>query len=113
MAYSYEQIGTVCATFSCPGNVTVGQVCNVVAYNTVGSCSDDSSFCGVVMNKRDGCAAVALQGFVTVPYTGIVPPAGYTPLAADGNGNVMVSSGSTPYLVVSVNTTAQTVTFLL
>ena len=113
MSYSYEQIGTVCATFACADNLEVGNVCIVTGNGTVSHCQGDDIFMGVVTSKRDGCAAVTVRGFVTVPYTGMDPICGYTPLAADGNGNLMASDGSYFYHVVHVDTVNKTVTFLL
>lgn len=113
MDYSYEQIGNVCATFICEDGLEVGNVCLVKENSTVSPCDDDEAFVGAVVSKRDGCAAVTVQGFVTVSYTGSAPVFGYCPLAADGLGGVMFSAGSHEYLVVQVDTTAKTVTFLL
>ena len=49
-----------------------------------------------------------------MPYTGTDAPAvGYAALAADGAGGVKVSTKGNTYLVLSVNTTAKTVSFML
>lgn len=113
MRYSYEQIGTVCATFSCTPEVRTGQVCQMFGNDCVCMADEDSDFDGVVVGKRDTCVAVVVRGFVTVPYTGVAPYVGNTCLHADGTGCVCVASGGKSYLVVSVDPDNETVTFLL
>ena len=56
-----------------------------------------------------------LRGFVTLPYSGTTPPSlGYNALAADGDGGVKLADSSVRQrLVVEVDSTASTVTFLL
>lgn len=51
---------------------------------------------------------------VTMPYTGTDAPAvGYAALASDGADGVKASTKGNTYLVLSVNTTAKTVSFML
>ena len=113
MYYSYEQIGTVCATFSCTPEVKVGQVCHMFGNNCVCMADVDSDFDGVIVGRRELCAAVVVRGFVTVPYTGVPPFVGNTRLRADGTGSVHVANEGKSYLVVNVDTDNQTVTFLM
>lgn len=113
MHYSYEQIGTVCATFNCTPEVKVGQVCHMFGNDCVCMADEDSDFDGVVVGRRDLCVAVVVRGFVTVPYSGVAPFVGNTCLRADGTGSVHVASGGKSYLVVSVDTDNMTVTFLM
>jgi hypothetical protein len=50
---------------------------------------------------------------VTAGYTGSAPALGWSGLAADGSGGVKTSETGREYLVVDVDTDAQTVTFAL
>lgn len=64
----------------------------------------------------DACA-VALGGMVTAGYTvpaeGAAPALGWSGLSADGEGGVQADADGSTYLVVDVDTTAKTVTFVL
>ena len=74
----------------------------------------DAKFCGVSVNVNGGYAGVQLSGVVTMPYTGTDAPAvGYAALASDGAYGVKASTKGNTYLVLSVNTTAKTVSFML
>ena len=50
---------------------------------------------------------------VTAGYTGGAPALGWSGLAADGAGGVKSSESGREFLVVDVDTSAQTVTFAL
>ena len=55
-----------------------------------------------------------LAGFVTLSYSGTAPSLGYAALVADGSGGVKSAESSLRNrLVVDVDATAGTVTFLL
>ncbi len=112
MAFSFDQIGQVCATFLDTNDLTVGAPCCCTGNNTVTACQADDRIAGVVVGKQHDLVAVAVRGFVTVPYSGSAPACGFCTLAADGDGNVAVG-GTETYLVVSVNKINSTVTFLL
>lgn len=116
MMVSYEGIGRLCATFSCE-DLAVGTPVRVSDAGTVTACSKGNEVAGVVAavsRGRDACS-VQLRGFVTLPYSGTTPPSvGYNALAADGDGGVKLADSSVRQrLVVEVDSTASTVTFLL
>ena len=116
MNVSYEGIGQWSATFACGAGVEAGQVVKVSDGGTVSGCAAGDAFCGAAVSMaRDGRAcAVALGGMVTVPYTGTAVPAlGWAGLSADGTGGVKADSAGRTYLVVEVDDTAKTVTFVL
>ena len=114
MKVSYEGIGQWAATFACDG-VSAGQVVKVSGSGEVAACADGDSFCGVVVFvARDGEAcSVALGGMVRVNYTGTAPALGWSGLSADGSGGVKADSAGRSYLVVDVDSTGGTVTFVL
>ena len=86
----------------------------VSANDTVSAAGADAKFCGVSVNVNGGYAGVQLSGVVTMPYTGTDAPAvGYAALASDGADGVKASTKGNTYLVLSVNTTAKTVSFML
>ena len=54
-----------------------------------------------------------LAGVVTAPYTGTAPTVGYAKLSANGTGGVKASSTGREYLVLDIDPSANTVTFVL
>ena len=98
MKLSYEGIGQWAATFACD-DLAEGELVKVSANGTVAAC------------------AVALGGMVTAGYTvpaeGAAPALGWSGLSADGEGGVQADADGSTYLVVDVDTTAKTVTFVL
>ena len=113
MSVSFEEIGQTVATFQLESGLAVGQVCKITATGKAGACSKGDDFCGVVLAKNGDYGAVAVRGFVTLPYSGETAPAvGYCALAADGDGAVAkASTGGRSLLAVSVE--SGTVTVLL
>ena len=113
MKLSYEGIGAWSATFT-TADAVEGQVVKMSASGAVAKCSGGDGFCGVAGAVRGTVCGVQLGGVVSVPYTGAAPAVGYALLAADGSGGVKsVSTGGRSYLVLSVDTAAKTVTFVL
>lgn len=72
-------------------------------------------FCGVVLSVSRGgdACSVALGGMVTAGYTGTAPTVGWSVLVGDGAGGVKTAETGREYLVVDVDTDAETVTFAL
>lgn len=114
--YSYNGIGEVDVTLRDNGMIS-GCVAKVKTNDTGDWCSNGDVFHGICLWVRDGNAAVQVKGFIRMPYGGVTAPTlGYCELVADGNGYVKALSGvegNVPRLVVSVDTTARWVTFLL
>lgn len=113
MNISFDGMNQWMATFA-TSDAVEGQVVKMTAGATVGACADGDSFCGVTAAKRaeDACA-VQLTGVVTAPYTGTAPTVGYAKLLANGTGGVKTSSTGREYLVLDIDTSASTVTFVL
>lgn len=114
MELAYDEIGQVCVTFAQGTGVAKDQVCKISGNGQVGKCNAGEKFCGVAATPRGGYVGVVLGGFVTVPYTGNTPTTGYGMLSADGTGGVKVdATNGRQILVVSVDTSAKTVTMYL
>lgn len=114
MSVSFHGIGQVCATFLGAG--TEGQVVKMSSAATVAPCSAGDDFCGVAVCAKGDACAVQVAGFVTVPYSGgAAPSVGYAMLSADGDGGVKTAATNAgrEFLVVDVDTDAETVTILL
>ena len=85
---SFEEIGSVAASFYAGEGVKVGQVVQVSGAETVGVCGDGGRFCGVAVSVAgDGVCAVQVRGFVSVAAGADVAP-GWMALVADGAGGV-------------------------
>lgn len=113
MNISFDGMNQWMATFAAAG-MAEGQVVKMTGSGAVDKCADGDVFCGVTAVAEDSFCGVQLGGVVTVPYTGGAPAVGYALLAANGSGGVKsVSTGGRSYLVLSVDTAAKTVTFVL
>ena len=115
MKLSYEGIGQWAATFAA-SDVAEGELVKISANGTVAACTKGDPFCGMVLSAgRDGEACtVALGGMVTAGYTGDAPALGWSGLSADSSGGVKKNDAAgRKYLVVDVDTDAETVTFAL
>ena len=61
---------------------------------------------------RGGMGGMVTAGY-TVPAEGAAPALGWSGLSADGEGGVQADADGSTHLVVDVDTTAKTVTFVL
>ena len=107
MNNSYEEIGHLSVTFPADG-CTVGAVCSMTNYSMVHNCNADETFMGVVEAVCGIQAAVQVDGFATVHYSGDHPYCGYVKLSADGNGGVKADASGKAYWIVNVNRSQQT-----
>ena len=114
MNISYEGIGQCAATFENDG-VAVGQMAKISGDAKAAPCANGDAFAGMVLSvSRDEAAcSMALNGIVTVAYSGTAPAVGWQGLSADGNGGVKTAASGKQYLVIQRNETAKTVTFVL
>ncbi len=110
------------ATFEADEELKAGSVAKVSGSGEVSACSAGDKFAGIVLSCRGGFAAVQLEGYAEVPYTGTAPSAGYQLLCADGTGGVKTAevgqseqafSKGREYLVVMVDAESQTAGIIL
>ena len=107
MRISFEGIGQVMATFLAD-DCQEGHVCTVEEHGAVKTAGAREDFWGVVQHVDQGKAAVILEGFVTVSYSGSHFDPGIRNLSSDGNGGVMLDEDGKAYMVVSVNYAGRT-----
>ena len=112
MSVSFGGFNANTATFRTLAELESGCAVKISESNTVSACADGDAFCGFVVNGEGGYASVQLSGAVTAVYSGTKPALGYAKLASDGKG-VKASTSGREYLVIAVNETAKTVTFLM
>lgn len=112
MSVSFGGFNENTATFKATENIAKKSAVKMSESDTVAACSGGEAFCGIVTECSGGYASVQLSGAVTAAYSGSAPEVGYTKLAGDGAA-VTASDNGREYLVISVDETAQTVTFLM
>ena len=93
--------------------ITAGVPVKLTDNYTVAAASADDAFCGVLLSCRDNLCAVQLKGSITMPYSGTAPTVGAGILAAAADGKVTAAESGTSVLILAVDTTASTVTFIL
>lgn len=77
-------------------------------------CIDNNDFLGVAVSADGLHAAIQIDGYVEMPYTGDPPQRGYCALVSDGNNNVKLSTTSKHIVrVIKVDTDSKTVGFIL
>ena len=113
MSISFDSIGQQCVTTAAATSLVTGAVCKFTGNGTVAACADGDPIHGFVENIRGKNATVTVRGFVTAAYSGTAPTVGWCALAGAASNKVKVLTGAKEYLVVNVNTTENTVTFLL
>ena len=113
MNVSFSGFNEKSTTFNCTENIEAGKAVKISANGTVAACANGDIFCGIVTDVRGGCATVQLTGYVRTAYSGAAPALGYTALASDGNGCVTSSESGRSYLVTDVDSTDNTVGFML
>ena len=112
MNVSYEGVGYLAATFPA-GSCVAGQLCKLGTLGMSDKCSEGEAFCGMVEAVEHQRAAVQIEGFVEVSYTGTAPARGYTKLSSNGKGGVKVDSNGKEYLVAEINTAETKITMKL
>ena len=112
MSVSFNGFNRNTATFRITEDIEAGTAVKITESAQVEPCADGDVFCGFVENGEGGYAAEQLSGAVTAVYSGSTPETGYAKLVSDGNG-VKASESGREYLVVAVDETASTVTFIM
>ena len=108
---SFEDIGSLMATFYAAEGVQDGQVVKMTGNGTVGPCAAGEVFCGVAGMPRAGAVGVQVGGFAKVAAT-MPLNVGKVGLVADGNGGVKTGDGPA-VLVADVDTAEQTAVICL
>lgn len=91
----------------------VGKPVVISANDTCAKADDGDNFTGILINARNGLGSVQIRGYVELPYSGTSPILGETVLAADGNGGVKSAASGKAVTVLKVDTTCNTVGFII
>lgn len=111
MSVAFGGFNNETATFRVTEEIGKGTLVKISDNATVAACGDGEDFCGIVENGDNAYAAVQIYGAVTAKFSGTAPELGYTALVAGADG--VKAGGSREYLVVAVDESAGTVTFLM
>ena len=113
MSVAYTGFNVNTLTFKCSAKITEGSPVRINKSDSVVSCADGNEFHGIVVDSDTKYVSVQMSGIATLPYTGTAPTTGFNILCANGSAGVKVSTSGNRYLVVSVDETKNTVTFLM
>lgn len=113
MAISFDSIGQECVTVTSNNTISENIPCKFSSSRTVSACADGNAIHGICIRQEGSLVTLQIKGFVTLPYSGSAPTVGFCSLAAAASGKVKKLENAKEYLVVDVNTTNSTVTFLL
>ena len=92
MSVSFNGMGSMVVTFRASA-ISEGGVAAMMGNDQVGNASGGVAPVGIVLGKRNDHAAVQIQGYVQVPYSGATAPSlGWNQLVADGTGGLRVAT---------------------
>lgn len=109
----FKGFGENVLTFKCDNTVKAGSCVKIKSSGTVTAAVDSNDFMGVCLNVRNSCAAVQMNGYTEMKYSGSAPNVGYSRLTSAGTGKVKADTSGREYLVIGVDTANTTVGFIL
>lgn len=112
MTISFSGFDKKTATFKATGVMDNGAPVKILENGMVSFAGTGNPFCGILDDYDGKYAGVQLRGVVTSKYTDAAPALGYTKLVTSGVG-VKCDEAGREYLVLAVDETASTVTFLM
>ncbi len=110
MTVSFDGYNANTITFEAASGVTVGLPVMISANGKVSNAT--STFCGVCKSLKNGYAAVQLDGYVRLPYTGSIA-VGYKQLVVDDGEIKVDTTNGREHLVTDVDSTTNTVGIIL
>ena len=114
MSVAFNGFNEKTLTFKTSQTIDKGTPVSMASNGTVAKTTTGNDFIGIAQSQRGDLVEVQLYGYVKSAYTSTAPTVGKTALGANGSGGVKtVSSGGTTCLVISVDTTASTVEYLI
>lgn len=110
MTVSFDGYNANTVTFEAASGVTVGLPVMISANGKVSNAT--SAFCGVCKDLKNGYAAVQLDGYVRLPYTGSIA-VGYKQLVVDDGEIKVDTTYGREHLVIDVDSTTNTAGIIL
>lgn len=116
MSVAFNGMGSMVVTFQA-NSATAGKIAGMAGNNMVANASGGVAPVGIILNKRGNHAAVQIQGYAQVKYSGDTAPSlGWNQLVTDGTGGLrLAASGEAgrTCLVVSRDTENKTMGLFL
>ena len=114
MNVSFNGFQEQIVTFETDAALEAGVPVKVAANGRVAKCGDGDIPAGVTAApSREGLAAVQVNGYVRIGYSGTVPELNRTTVAADATGGIKTSEKGREVLVVEQDTAAKQVGMIL
>ena len=115
MKGSFEGIGENIVTFynSKTSGAAAGMPVKMSGPCEAAKCADGERFFGVAVAGDTEFAAVQVEGYVELPYSGTEPAVGFGKLAANGAGGIKTAETGGEFLIIDVDTTNKVVGFML
>ena len=110
MTVSFDGYHANTVTFEAASGVIVGLPVVMSANGKVANAT--SAFCGVCKSLKNGYAAVQLDGYVRLPYTGSIA-VGYKKLVVDTGKIKVDATNGREHLVIDVDSTTNTAGIIL
>ena len=110
MTVSFDGYNANTVTFEAASGVTVGLPVMISANGKVSNAT--SAFCGVCKDLKNGYAAIQLDGYVRLPYTGSIA-VGYKQLVVDDGEIKVDTTYGREHLVIDVDSTTNTAGIIL
>ncbi len=100
MTANYQGLNREVITIKCNSNVNApGQLVKLSDNGIVSKCGDGDTPIGLVLNVRNGYAAVQISGYMEIPHNGTLN-AGYQKIGASGDKELKLSAESEKQVLV-------------
>lgn len=112
MNVSFNGFNQNVLTFVSENDIKQNALVKMTDNGKVDACENGDEFIGVCVNSRLGYAGVQMTGYAKTTYSGDVA-VGYVTVVCDENGGIKADENGRKVLVTDVDTTAQTVGFIM
>lgn len=111
MKVSFEGIGESVVTFynSKTAAAGAGVPVKMSGNGEVSVCAEGERFFGVALACDPDFAAIQMNGYVELGYTGTAPAVGFAKLVSNGAGGVKTAETGREFLIVDVDTVSKTI----
>lgn len=113
MNVSFNGFNQNVLTFVSENDIGANIPVKLIDNGKVAVCQNNDEIIGVCVSSRSGYTGVQMTGYVKMNYSGDEISVGYNTICADENGGVKVSDNGRKVLVTDVDSTNQTVGFIM
>lgn len=113
MNVSFNGFNQNVLTFVSENDIGANIPVKLIDNGKVATCANGDEFIGVCVSSRSGYTGVQMTGYAKLTYSGDEIGVGYQTICADENGGVKLSETGRKVLVTDVDSTNQTVGFIM